>query len=160
VQIYLLRHGIAEDAPAGMRDADRALTPEGKQKLRATLRQAAAAGVEPKLILASPYRRARETADLARVTLARNALLVTTDSLVPMADPAEAWEELRVHSDYDQVLCASHEPLCGRLAAYLLRSLELEIDFKKGTLLRIDVERPTPRPRGVLKWMLSPRLAG
>jgi len=158
VQIYLLRHGIAEDAAAGVRDAERALTPEGKRRLRAMLRRARTAGVEPSLILTSPYRRARETAELARAALARNALLVGSDALTPMADPAAAWDELRIHADEEQVLCASHEPLCGRLAAYLLRSPELTLEFKKGAMVRIDVERAGPRPRGVLKWMLAPRL--
>jgi phosphohistidine phosphatase len=158
VQIYLLRHGIAEDAAAGVRDAERALTPEGKRRLRAMLRRARTAGVEPSLILTSPYRRARETAELARAALARNALLVGSDVLTPMADPAAAWDELRIHADEEQVLCASHEPLCGRLAAYLLRSPELTLEFKKGAMVRIDVERAGPRPRGVLKWMLAPRL--
>jgi phosphohistidine phosphatase len=76
-----------------------------------------------------------------------------------MARAEDAWDEIRIHGDHAQVLCASHEPLCGALAGYLLRSPSLEIDFKKGALLRIDVESAAPRPRGVLKWMLSPKLA-
>jgi phosphohistidine phosphatase len=37
MEIYLLRHGIAEDQKPGGRDADRALTGEGKKKLREVL---------------------------------------------------------------------------------------------------------------------------
>ena len=43
MEIYLLRHGIAEDQRAGMRDADRALTSEGKKRLKEVLQVAKAA---------------------------------------------------------------------------------------------------------------------
>ena len=33
MEIYILRHGMAEEAQGGMKDADRALTPEGAKKL-------------------------------------------------------------------------------------------------------------------------------
>lgn len=159
MEIYLLRHGIAEDAPAGKRDADRALTPDGRKKLRAVLKRAQAAGVEPEVILTSPYVRARQTAELAQAVLRPGALIAETRALTPMARPEDAWDEIRIYGDRAQVLCASHEPLCGVLAGYLLRSPALEIDFKKGALMRIDVESAAPRPRGVLRWMLCPKLA-
>ena len=49
MEIYLLRHGIAEDAPAGKKDADRALTADGRKKLRALLRRAQALLQAPEL---------------------------------------------------------------------------------------------------------------
>jgi len=159
LQIYLLRHGIAEDAPAGKRDADRALTVEGKKKLRGILKRAEEAGVAPGLILSSPYVRALQTAEMARAALSPQAMIARTQALTPEAQPEDAWEEIRLHSDQPQILCASHEPLCGRLAAHLLKCPALEIDFKKGAIVRIDVENSGPRPRGVLKWMLAPKLA-
>ena len=159
MEIYLLRHGIAEDAPSGKKDADRALTAEGKKKLRAVLKRAKAAGAAPGLILTSPYVRARQTAEMAKAVLAPAALIAETRALTPMARPDEAWDEIRIYGDRVQVLCSSHEPLCGALAGYLLRSAALEIDFKKGALIRIDLESAAPRPRGVLKWMLCPKLS-
>ena len=62
MQIYLLRHGIAEDAKPGRPDSERALTDEGRAKLRRVLKRARTADVTPSLILSSPYRRAMETA--------------------------------------------------------------------------------------------------
>ena len=41
MELYLLRHGIADDDAPGGRDADRALTAEGKKKLRDLLKVAA-----------------------------------------------------------------------------------------------------------------------
>ena len=46
MELYLLRHGIADnDSPTG-KDADRPLTEEGRRKLRDTIKTVAAAGVK------------------------------------------------------------------------------------------------------------------
>lgn len=159
MEILLLRHGIAADARPGQPDADRALTGEGKQKLRALLRRLRKAGVRPALILTSPYLRARQTAEIAREILAPEAIIVPARALTPGASTQDAWDEIRLYSNQPSVLCASHEPLCSQLAAFLLGAPELQVDFKKGALMRIDVESPSPRPRGTLRWLVSPRLA-
>ncbi len=159
MQIYLLRHGIAEDTSSTGRDADRRLTPEGKKKLAAVLKSAAAAGVKPSLILTSPLVRAKQTAELAAKALGCKEEILITSTLEPGGDPEQVWAEIRLHRDAPQVLLAGHEPLFSRLGAFLLNAPALEIDFKKGALLRVDCESLGPRPRGVLKWLLAPRLA-
>ena len=159
MEIYLLRHGIAEEQRAGARDSDRALTPEGKKRLRETLLVAKGAGVNPDLILTSPYRRARETAQIAAEVLGNRMPLVSVDALTPMGDIREAWTEIRIHKDVRSILLASHEPLVGLLTGFLLNVPQLAIDVKKGCLVRVDVESLSVQPRGVLKWMLTPRLA-
>jgi len=61
MQVYLLRHGIAEGKSAKGGDAARELTAEGRAELKHVLKAAAKAGVKPALILTSPYVRARGT---------------------------------------------------------------------------------------------------
>ena len=36
----------------------------------------------------------------------------------------------------------------------------LEVDMKKAALERVDCDRLGPQPKGVLKWMLTPAVAG
>jgi len=153
MQIYLLRHGIAEDARAGLADADRALTEEGREKLRRVLKRA---GFKPSLILSSPYRRALETAEIAAGVLGYGGKVARTRRLTPEASPFDLWEELRGHREEDAVLLASHEPLMSSLAAFLLECPALKVDMKKAALARIDCDRTGARPGGVLKWMLTP----
>jgi len=160
MEIYILRHGIAEDGGAGQPDSERALTPEGRKKLRNVLRTAAKAGVAPSLILTSPYRRALETAQLAAEVLAYKGELLRTRALEPGSDPRAVWEEIRVHKDEPALLLAGHEPLFGRLSAYLLGCPSLQIDFKKGALACVEIDHFGAEPRGVLRWMLTPKLAG
>ncbi len=158
MELYLMRHGIAEEIAPGGRDAERALTAEGQKKLKEVLRTAAKAGVAPALILTSPYRRARETAEIAARELGYAGEILETGALTPYAHVQEMWEEVRVHKAESSVLVASHEPLMGHAAGFLVNSPGLRIDVKKGSLLRIDVEGFGSQPTGVLKWYLTPRL--
>jgi phosphohistidine phosphatase len=153
MQIYLLRHGIADDTRP---DAERALTVEGREKLRRVLGRAK---LKPSLILSSPYKRAVETAEIAAEVLGYQGKLLRTRALTPEASPFDAWEEVRVHSDEAAILLASHQPLMSSLAAFLLGSPALQVDMKKAALMRIDCEKPGANPDGVLKWMLTPAVA-
>ncbi len=158
MEIYVLRHGIAEIARAGGSDADRALVPEGRKKLRSVLRVAAAAGLAPSLILTSPYRRAAQTAEVASDALKYKEKVLRTRALQPGSSPEAIWEEIRVHKEEQQLLLVGHEPLLGELVGFLLGAPSLAIDFKKGALVRIDVEDSGAASRGVLRWMLVPKL--
>ena len=159
MDIYLLRHGIAEDGRAGQPDSDRALTAEGKKKLRGILRTASAAGLRPSLILTSPYKRALQTAELAAEILEYRGELIRTRALEPGSRPEAVWDEIRAHKDEQDVLLAGHEPLFSALAAFLLGTPDFHVDFKKGGLLCLEIDRFVAAPRGVLKWYLTPKLA-
>jgi phosphohistidine phosphatase len=158
MEVYLLRHGIAEDnAPTG-RDADRRLTEEGREKLRRVLKRAASAGVEPTLILSSPYKRALETAEIAAAELRYKGAILRANSLTPDSSPPSLWSEIREHRDEAAILMAGHEPLFSSTVGYLLGSTQTMVEFRKAALVRIDLHGFTS-PHGVLQWMLTPKLA-
>ncbi len=160
MEIYILRHGIAEDGQAGQADSERALTAEGKKKLRAVLRTASDAGVSPSLIITSPYRRAVQTAQLAAEILNYKGDLLRTKALEPGSHPRQVWDEIRVHKDEPAIMLSGHEPLFSSLTAYLAGCRELQVDFKKGAMVCLEINRFAAEPHGVLKWMLTPKLAG
>jgi phosphohistidine phosphatase len=75
MKLYVMRHGPAQDdAPSG-RDADRALTEAGRERVKAVAAALAEGGEAPFAILSSPLVRAIQTADIiAEAThLARRA---------------------------------------------------------------------------------------
>ncbi len=160
MQIYLLRHAIAEDFRPGLADADRAITGEGARKLREVLRRARGGGLEPERILSSPFKRAQETAEIASKVLEYEGEILTTKTLVPSSVAQETWEEIRLYKGDASLLLVGHEPAMGLLTGFLLGAPELQVEFKKGAIVRVDVPSLGPRPRGVLKWMLAPKLAG
>jgi phosphohistidine phosphatase len=157
--IYVLRHGIAEDAARGQSDAQRALTSEGQSKLERTLKRAALAGVRPATILTSPYLRAMQTAQIAADVLDVSTPPIRIAELTPDGSPQGVWEQLRQHAHAKELLIAGHEPLLSQLVAYLLDAPALQVEMKKGALVAIECAQLRGQPRGVLLWMLTARLA-
>ena len=70
MDLYILRHGIAEPSEASSvkDDSERALTAEGKQKMRRIAKSITALKYSFDVILTSPFRRAKETADIVDLT--------------------------------------------------------------------------------------------
>jgi len=160
MKIYIFRHGIADDAHAGQSDSERSLTPEGKKKLRNVLRAAHAADIAPSLIFTSPYRRAVQTAEIAAEVLDYKGEMLRTKALEPGSHPRAVWDEIRAHKDEPEILLVGHEPLFSSLTSYLLGCPNLQIDFKKGALACLEIDRFTADPHGALRWMLTPKLTG
>ncbi|HEY1759544.1 MAG TPA: histidine phosphatase family protein [Bryobacteraceae bacterium] len=158
MKICILRHAEAEPRGPGVGEAARKLTPDGKRELRGVLRVAHEAGVDPDVILTSPWTRALETATAAREAFGTEQL-IETKSLLPDVLPMHIWGEIRSIRPLKEIMVVGHEPHLSRLAAFLLEA-PVAIDMKKAAIIRIDVQEREGPPRGVLKWMLTPKLAG
>ena len=159
MELYLLRHGVAESGGAGRPDAQRRLTDAGKEKLRQVLARARSAKVAPSLILTSPLVRAVETARIAAQELGYRGAIPETDALLPSSTPAATWRELRSHGEEAAILVAGHEPLLSELASFLLGTSRVVVEMKKGALARIDLEVSAGAPQGLLRWLITAKLA-
>jgi len=159
MHVYLLRHGIAEDERPGVSDADRSLTLDGRRKLRYVLKSLAEAGQKPSLILSSPYKRAIQTAEIAGTVLGYDGEILRTKVLQPGGSPEQVWEEIRTHRTEEGILLVGHNPLFDSLGPYLLGTPALQMDFKKGAILRVDIETFGVQPRGILRWYLIAKLS-
>ena len=158
MQVHLLRHGTAEDMTPGGSDAERRLTAAGRDEVRLAAEFARRARVAPTLIMSSTYVRAVETAEIAANVLGYRGAIERTDLLIPSASPQRVWNEIRSRHNETQILLAAHEPLLSQLASYLLNSPALQIEMRKAALVRIDLDRFAPDPRGILRWMAPPDL--
>ena len=158
MRVYLLRHGIAEDAGPRTPDSERQLTDKGRTKLGAVLRQARRGGVQPELVLSSPLVRAVQTAEMAREILEVESPVQTTPSLVPESHPVAVWNEIRELRKLEGLLLAGHEPLMSHLAAWLLDSPTLQIHMTKAALVCLELDNFGTGPHATLNWMLTPKV--
>jgi phosphohistidine phosphatase len=142
-----------------MTDADRALTSDGRKKLRHVLRAVAEARVRPNLILSSFLKRAVQTAEIAAEVLGFDGEILKTKTLSPSSSSEQVWQEVRIHKSEPSLLLVGHNPLFDDLAAYLLGAPSLQVDFKKGAIMRIDLEGFGAQPRGTLCWYLTAKLS-
>lgn len=153
MEIYVLRHGIAENG-YGMPDGQRALTAEGREKLRAVLQIAKAAGAAPAAILTSPLRRAIETGNIAAEVLGYRGDFVRTDALEPESSPAAAWKEIAARRNQQNLLLVGHEPLLSQLVAHLLGAPPVQVWMRPATFVAVDLSDFSRSPRALLKYML------
>lgn len=136
------------------------LTRDGRKKLRQVLQTAVQAEVQPTLILSSPLKRAIQTAEIAKEVLGYKDKILQTNALTPGSRVEQVWEEIRGHRDQASLMLVGHNPLFENLTGYLLNCRQLRLDFKKGAFLRVDVESFHAQPAGILRWLLTARLAG
>jgi phosphohistidine phosphatase len=155
MELYLWRHGIAEArSPSGL-DRDRRLTDRGQAEVRRLARRIAVLGVAPSVMLASPYVRARETAEIAAEVLGYEGRIERAACLTPDSPPTAAWDEIRRHADAASVFVVGHEPLLSATAAFLVGATEVVAKFAPATVARLDVEDVSPRPKATLRFLIG-----
>nr|WP_249735606.1 phosphohistidine phosphatase SixA [Pseudomonas sp. RC4D1] len=110
--MWVLRHGQAEShAPT---DAQRNLTAHGREEVLGSAAQLI--GQPISAIIASPYVRAQQTAQLVREALGFEAEIRTVSWLTPEANPLLVLQQL---DGADNLLLVSHQPLVGSLIGLL-----------------------------------------
>ncbi len=156
-EFYFLRHGIAapKDDPSFPDDSERPLINDGIKKTRAAARGLAALDIEFDRLFTSPFRRARETAEIVGKMLG-----IKVEELPELAanrSVSELLGALEAIKD-EHILLVGHQPLLGECISFLLsKSKSLSIDLKKSGLCVVAVGNPPVPSGGTLKWMMTPR---
>jgi len=154
MQLYIIRHAIAEDAPPGGDDSARQLTEVGKTKLRRAVRGLRALEIEFERVLTSPWKRAAQTAKLLE-PVATTAPIVT--DLLARPPTAELLAMIAERNETTAVV--GHEPWLGELAGWLALGDSRHGDalvIKKSGVLWLE---GTAVPGGMqLRAVIPPRL--
>ena len=158
-EIYLIRHGIAEErGDAWPDDAKRPLSEEGMTRMRKSMRGLARLELTIDVLLTSPLVRTRQTAEALASAFREPPPILNTPSLAPGGTHNAIVEDLAKQSHRrKKIAIVGHEPGIGELAARLL-GLRKPIEFKKGAICRIDVTALPPTGNGQIKWFLTPRI--
>jgi phosphohistidine phosphatase len=117
--ILLIRHAEAATG-SGFRDRDRPLTGKGRSQAPEMASRIKQRGLVPELIVASPAKRAQQTASLMADIWRLDQRCVWKDSLLYEGDVEtyrEVWESLP--DRYGCVAVIAHNPTIGQLAARL-----------------------------------------
>jgi phosphohistidine phosphatase len=157
MEIYLVRHGIAEDGGEGMRDDSRALTDKGRRRFQKTARAFGKLGRKLDLIFTSPLVRAVQTAEiLAGET--RHGQVAVLEELAPKFDADAVREAVAKRAEKNgTVALVGHEPQLSLVLAALSGVPQSDLDFKKGAIVRIDVGSVAGGEPADARWWLKPR---
>jgi len=161
MELYLLRHGLAvERGTTGFEnDSARPLTPKGRRQLRQIAAAMKQMDLRFDLILSSPLLRAKQTAKIVAAELKLKKHLKFSNALAPGGDAAVLFRQLeRVKPSPEKLLLVGHEPDLSRLISRLVSGgVQLQLDFKKGGLCKLDVGRLSSGKCATLAWLLTPK---
>ncbi len=158
MEIYLLRHGIAEPADsAGTIDEERELTEEGIFKMNKGARGLAEIVDHFDLVVTSPLKRAVQTSEIVAKEMGLDNRVLVSDLLLPSKKSDDVLDFLEDNADKPRILLIGHEPLLSKLAGVLCGTNKQIVEIKKGGLCRVDVSDPALSKAGLLVWNLSPK---
>ena len=115
MKLWLLRHGEAE--PKARTDAERNLTDAGFAEVRRNAEHLF--GQPLQAILASPYSRAQQTAEIVRQELGFGQAIETVPWLTPDSDLEDAMLYLDRRDELG-LLLVTHQPFVGALGGWLV----------------------------------------
>jgi phosphohistidine phosphatase len=160
VDLYLVRHAIAEprDTMRWPDDSVRPLAPAGIERFRRAARGLRRIAPTVDLVLASPYVRAWQTAELLR----DEAGWPEPERCRALAagNTRAAVEGLEDRADRGSVALVGHEPNLSSLASFFLAGDEVAVsmEMKKGGVALLSFSgAPAPRS-GLLRWSVSPKI--
>jgi phosphohistidine phosphatase len=156
MQLFIVRHAIAEEAEPGQADAERKLTTEGKKKLKQVVKGLRGLDVSFSRVLTSPWTRAIQTAKLLGPI---NDGLPLSTELLTKSPSAELLNALAEGTDRTAVV--GHEPWLGELVGWLAfgdMRHGSSLDLKKGGVVWLDGHCI---PGGMkLRALLPPKITG
>jgi len=155
-RIYIVRHAIAEDLSTSGRDEDRALTAEGRKKMKRAARGLVALGIAPARLLSSPLVRAQQTSAIL-VEAYPQLAIETCDLLAPGVDEHALTRLLDGRHAGEDVMLVGHEPDLGELLSFWLTGSRggVETRFKKGAVACLASSKLPPVGKSVLEWLMT-----
>jgi phosphohistidine phosphatase len=162
MKLYLVRHAIAEDVgtPGYEDDSLRPLTEKGGEKMRRIAGALKELGVEPDLIVSSPYVRASQTAVVLAKELKVKTEIIYSNFLMPLGEPGDMIGEINEKFSVDELMLVGHEPNLSSLASVLLAgNSELSINIKKGGICCLSVDDLHYDRKATLEWLVTPKIS-
>ncbi len=159
MKLLLIRHADAgeRDEQRWPDDRDRPITGKGERRHAKMARRLRKLGLQPVLLLSSPWKRAWQTAQITRAVLACPAP-VASETLAASPALARIANAIGNRGAHDLVALVGHEPWMGELAGRLLTGQPngVSIDWPKSGVMGIAVEAIKPGA-GTLEFFMRPK---
>jgi phosphohistidine phosphatase len=158
MDLYILRHGIAEEVSQSGLDRDRVLTEEGIEKTKSAGKALRRLELHFDAILTSPYARARQTAEIVANELNLTSVLQLVDAIGADSSAETVLTAVqKLIRKQSSILVVGHEPILSSLISLLLSgSPNLSVTMKKGGLCKLNCVR-LEAAGARLDWLLAPK---
>ncbi len=161
MKLYLIRHSNAIDLGTDgyEEDSQRPLTEKGHEKMKKIASALKSLGLNPNLILSSPYVRASQTAEILAKVLKHRKEISYSNLLIPSRNPDEIIGEINEKYMVDELLLVGHEPcLSGLIGMLISGNPEAAINIKNGGVCCLSADDLRVERKAVLEWLLTPKI--
>jgi phosphohistidine phosphatase len=156
MNLYLIRHAIAEEESPSGEDSQRGLTDKGAKKMRLIAKGLRTLGVEFDLIVSSPYLRAVQTAEILSEVFKKKKF-VLSDHLTPTGDIDLLIAEINEKYTTGSLAIVGHEPYLSAFVSLLTAGgSPIEMTFKKGGVCCLSTDDLHHTHKATLEWLLTP----
>ena len=156
MNLYLIRHAIAEEETSSGEDSQRGLTDKGAKKMRLIAKGLRTLGVEFDLIVSSPYLRAVQTSEILSDVFKKKKF-VLSDNLMPMGDIDLLIAEINEKYSVNSLAIVGHEPYLSTLVSLLTAGgSPVEMTFKKGGVCHLSTDDMHHTRKATLEWLMPP----
>jgi phosphohistidine phosphatase len=161
VELYLIRHGIAQVATDEIEDDARSLTKEGRRKTEKVAKRLLGLGLHFETIATSPLVRARQTAEILKAT-GLSSQIEECAELGFAGDIShwlENWLEPRKYAPNTPIALVGHEPCLSTWAEILIwGEARTALVLKKAGMIGIKLpETGSPLGRSQMFWLTPPK---
>lgn len=142
MRLYIIRHGKAERDSATGRDDDRDLTPVGERQARRLGQWLAAHSRRPELVLFSPVKRARRTAELILESLWCQS--APEPRLATGMTPSDVMRAVQASAVHGTLAIVGHNPHFEDLVAMCLGGPGARFELRTGHLVALELDPLAP----------------
>jgi phosphohistidine phosphatase len=154
--LYFLRHASAGEKKANGEDDQRALDEDGMQQCALIGQALRALNVEVDEVVASPLKRASQTAERVAREMGHTGKVRLAPALRPNAGYEQFLSLLEDFSSDDTVLLVGHKAKLVEFLGSLINrpGARVNVQLKKGALAKVEWRKTT----GWLHWCVTPKL--
>lgn len=162
MELYLIRHGIAQEKDLAIEDEERSLTKEGQDKTKAVAKRLYELGLRFDVMVASPLVRSLQTAEIFSFLQPKGKFQVSND-LAPYGSLHSwlTWLEAQQYPLDTKLAIIGHEPNLGEWASMLVwgEVKEEALILKKAGIIGLNLpEMRSPIGNSQMFLLTPPKL--
>ena len=161
MDLFILRHGEAgQRVSTGRGDFQRQLTAAGQKEVSDIATSLKDLGIKLDVVISSPLKRAHQTASIVAKTFKIEKKMQDWAELSPEGNRLDLYNKLLQLKQQSSILVVGHEPYLSRMISEMISDGNNggRITLKKSGLARIRIISSTPKFKGELRWLLTPKL--
>ncbi len=162
MEIFIIRHALAENTDEKKEDKDRELVEKGFKDTKAIAKVLNKLKVGPDLLVSSPLTRAIQTAEIIANKLNYKKKINVAKELLPESKPEDILNLIKskIGSKVKTLVIVGHMPLLGEFISFLLNIKNFCFDIEKSGVYIIELNfNDNKSIESILKGYITPSMA-